>query len=154
MKGFFLPLDKAQYEPGIPCKLTQMQMTLDTIIIFVQNIENLRSFYIEGLGMEIIEDQQPEWLLLGAGACKVGLHKIGDAYLDSTKEPITFDNNVKISFEIFEDIHTVRSQFIDMGILMKEVKTFDNYDYWLCDGEDPEGNVFQLKERKAAASKN
>jgi hypothetical protein len=31
---------------------------------------------------------------------------------------------------------------------MKEIKTFDNYDYWLCDGEDLEGNVFQLKQRK------
>jgi hypothetical protein len=22
------------------------------------------------------------------------------------------------------------------------------YDYWLCDGEDPEENVFQLKQKK------
>jgi hypothetical protein len=31
---------------------------------------------------------------------------------------------------------------------VKEITTFDNYDYWLCDGEDPEGNVFQLRQRK------
>jgi hypothetical protein len=31
---------------------------------------------------------------------------------------------------------------------MREIKTFDNYEYWLCDGEDPEGNVFQLKRKK------
>ena len=32
---------------------------------------------------------------------------------------------------------------------MREIKTFENYDYWLCDGEDLEGNVFQLKQRKS-----
>jgi len=32
---------------------------------------------------------------------------------------------------------------------MREIKTFDGYAYWLCDGQDPEGNVFQLKQSKA-----
>jgi hypothetical protein len=31
---------------------------------------------------------------------------------------------------------------------MQQIKTFENYDYWLCDGADPEGNIFQLKQRK------
>jgi hypothetical protein len=31
---------------------------------------------------------------------------------------------------------------------MQEVTTFDGYDFWLCDGKDPEGNVFQIKQRK------
>ena len=42
----------------------------------------------------------------------------------------------------------MRQQLIKDNVLIKEVISFDNYDYWLCDGEDPEGNVFQLKQKK------
>ncbi len=61
---------------------------------------------------------------------------------------ISFDNNTKIVFEIGEDINKVREELLNQNVFMKEIKTFDNYDYWLCDGQDPEGNIFQLKQRK------
>lgn len=59
-----------------------------------------------------------------------------------------FDNNTKLIFEIETSIKEVRKEFLAKSIEMREIKTFENYDYWLCDGIDPEGNVFQLKKRK------
>ena len=125
-----------------------MQLNLHTIILFVQDVDRLKTFYVDILELDIVEEIQSEWLLLKAGSCNIGLHKIGNQYLDSNKAALKFDNNTKIVFEVDEDIHQLREQLLDKNVLLKEIKTFDNYGYWLCDGEDPEGNVFQLKQRK------
>ncbi|MEO5909779.1 MAG: hypothetical protein ABIP95_02770 [Pelobium sp.] len=125
-----------------------MKLNLNTIILYVQNVDSLKSFYTNILGLEIEEDDQSVWVLLRAGNGYIGLHKIGEQYLKQIKEGYTFDNNAKIVFEIKEDINEARQLLINKNVAMREVKTFDNYDYWLCDGEDPEGNVFQLKQRK------
>jgi catechol-2,3-dioxygenase len=127
-----------------------MKFNLASIIIFVQDIENLKPFYIDILQLEIIEDASPGWLLLKAGNCNIGLHKIGAGYIDDNKEQFKFDNNTKIVFEIDEDINLLRTQFLLKNVKIGEVKTFDNYDFHICDGEDPEGNVFQLKQKRAA----
>ena len=125
-----------------------MKLNLNSVIIFVQNVDKLKTFYVDILGLEIMEETKMQWLLLKAGNCIIGLHKIGDQYLDNTKEEFKFDNNTKIVFEVDEYINKVRGHLLNKKVLMKEIKTFDNYDYWLCDGEDPEGNVFQLEQRK------
>ncbi|KAF2337192.1 VOC family protein [Flavobacterium daemonense] len=125
-----------------------MKLNLDTIILYVQDVNGLKSFYSSVFGFEIVEEYKNEWVLLNAGNSKIGLHKIGGQYLTKIKLDHKFDNNTKIVFEINNDIHEVRQLFLDQNVLMREVKTFDIYDYWLCDGEDPEGNVFQLKQKK------
>lgn len=125
-----------------------MKLRLETIIIFVQNVDKLKTFYADILKLEVIEESKDQWLLLRAGSCNIGLHKIGEEYLDVNQKDFKFDNNTKIVFELDEDIHQVRQQLIKYNVLIKEVRTFENYDYWICDGEDPEGNVFQLKQKK------
>jgi len=121
---------------------------LDTIIFYVQNVEKLKAFYSATFGFEVIEEFESTWALLSAGDCKIGLHQIGAAYLDKSKGEFKFDNNAKIVFKIEQDIHNLRNHLIDQGVEMREVKTFDDYDFWLCDGVDPEGNVFQFKQKK------
>jgi catechol-2,3-dioxygenase len=125
-----------------------MKLNLDTIIMFVQNVDKLKRFYVDALKLDVIEEQPSAWVLLKAGDSKIGLHKIGDQYLDKNVSALKFDNNVKIVFEVDEDIRQVRQQLIDKNVAMKDVTTFNDYHYWLCDGEDPEGNVFQLKQKK------
>ncbi|CAA9201102.1 VOC family protein [Flavobacterium collinsii] len=125
-----------------------MKLNLDTIVLYVQDVNNLKSFYTTIFGFEILEEYEAEWVLLNAGNAKIGLHKIGDHYLAQIKSGYKFDNNTKIVFEINEDIHALRQVLLDQNVLMREVSTFDTYEYWLCDGEDPEGNVFQLKQKK------
>jgi catechol-2,3-dioxygenase len=125
-----------------------MKLNLDTIILYVQNVDKLKSFYINILKLDIVEEYQSTWILLQAGNGKIGLHKIGDQYLDKSKGEFKFDNNTKLVFEIDEDINKVRGHLLNQNVVMKEIKTFDNYDFLLCDGEDPEGNVFQLKQKR------
>lgn len=125
-----------------------MKLNLDSIILYVQNVERLKIFYTSVLGLELIEDDPPLWVLLRAGNSYISLHKIGDPYINQLKDGDKFHNNTKIVFKIEEDINELRQRLIASNVPMRELKTFDNYGYWLCDGEDPEGNVFQLKQAK------
>ncbi|RBQ09958.1 VOC family protein [Pedobacter miscanthi] len=122
-----------------------LKLNLDTIILFVQDVTLLKSFYVDILELEILEETRSEWLLLKAGNCNIALHKIGDQY--KSKEPFKSDSNTKLVFEV-DDINAVRDYLLSEKTLINEIKTFPDYNYWLCDGEDPEGNVFQLKQRK------
>lgn len=125
-----------------------MNLQLKSIILFVQDVDRLKEFYVGLLGLEVLEEQPSQWLLVKAGEASIGLHKIGEQYLEEGQPPFQFDNNTKIQFETKEDIHDIRKFLLENNIEVQEVKTFDNYPYWICDGKDPEGNVFQLVERR------
>lgn len=124
-----------------------MKARLTAIILYVQNVQLLRNFYVENFNLKVIEED-PIWVLLDAGGAQIGLHKIGDQYLGKIEAGHLFDNNTKIVFDIDTDIESARNQLISKNVQMREIKTFDNYPFWLCDGTDPEGNVFQLRSKK------
>ena len=86
--------------------------------------------------------------LLGAGQCTLGLHKIGLGYTAAENPAPVCESNTKMVFEVGEDVVALRDKLLQAGVLMREIKTFPNYGYWICDGEDPEGNVFQLRQPK------
>ncbi|TLX23891.1 VOC family protein [Chryseobacterium indologenes] len=124
-----------------------MNVTLDTIILYVQNVELLKNFYAEHFNLKIIEED-PIWVLLDAGAARIGLHRIGDQYMEKINTNHIFDSNTKLVFEIDIDIESARAELLSKNVGMRDIKTFENYNFWLCDGTDPEGNVFQLKCKK------
>ncbi|MBK1898031.1 VOC family protein [Chryseobacterium paridis] len=124
-----------------------MNVKFDTLILYVQNIELAKQFYTENFNLTVIEED-PIWVLLNAGTVHIGFHKIGDQYLKEMDAGHQFDNNTKIVFEIDADIEWARNELLSKNVQMREIKTFANYDFWLCDGTDPEGNVFQLKSKK------
>jgi predicted enzyme related to lactoylglutathione lyase len=124
-----------------------MNVKLDTIILYVKNIELLKNFYVANFSLKVTEEDDV-WVLMNAGAVNIGLHKIGKQYMEKIAKGHLFDNNTKLVFEIDTDIETARNELVSKNIQMREIKTFENYDFWLCDGTDPEGNVFQLKCKK------
>lgn len=124
-----------------------MNTQLETIILYVKNVQLLRNFYLDYFNLKVIEED-PGWVLLDAGGAHIGLHKIGDQYLEKIEAGYLFDNNTKLVFEIDIDIESARNELVSKNIPMREIKTFENYPFWLCDGTDPEGNVFQLKSKK------
>lgn len=124
-----------------------MKVKLDTIIFYIKDIQLLKNFYVENFNMEVLEEDEI-WLLLNAGSINIGFHKIGDQYLKKIDANHRFDNNTKIVFEVDTDIQSAKTELILKNIQMREIKTFENYDFWLCDGIDPEGNVFQIKCKK------
>ncbi|HOY13605.1 MAG TPA: hypothetical protein PLY70_10715 [Saprospiraceae bacterium] len=126
-----------------------MKFNLETIIIFVRNVEKLKDFYVGILELEIIEEIPSQWILLQAGDCKIGLHQIGESYLSESAQDFQVETNTKMVFEINEDLANVRDTLISKNVKMREIMVWENYPYILCDGEDTEGNVFQLKQKIA-----
>ncbi len=125
-----------------------MNLVLNSIILFVNDADQLKKFYVDKLKLEVVEEIPSEWVLLKAGTCTIGLHKIGQQYQNPSGSNVLSESNTKIVFETTGDLAQIRETLIKENVNLRELKTFDNYDYWLCDGEDPEGNVFQLKQRK------
>jgi catechol-2,3-dioxygenase len=123
-----------------------MKASFTRLIIFAQNVDRLKEFYIDKLNLQLIEETKSAWVLLKAGSCEIGLHKIGDQYLKGGTFKI--DNNTKVVFEIDEDLHISRERLIEKSVALKEIMNWDS-NYWLCDGKDPEGNVFQLRQRRS-----
>ncbi|MDM1554425.1 MULTISPECIES: VOC family protein [Chryseobacterium] len=124
-----------------------MNIKLDAIILYVQNITLLKNFYAEKFNLKVVEEDST-WVLMNAGTINIGLHKIGSQYLEKIETGYQFDNNTKLVFETDTDIESARNELLSKKVEMRAIKTFENYDFWLCDGTDPEGNVFQLKSRK------
>lgn len=125
-----------------------MNLQLDTIIIFVHDINRLKTFYTGILQLAVEEEIPEEWVLLRAGVIRIGLHKAGDGYAETKNANFTAGSNTKIVFETTENIHALREQLLAQNVPVLPVTTFDGYNYWICDGKDPEGNVFQLKQKK------
>ena len=96
----------------------------------------------------MLEEIPGQWVLLNAGACTIGLHKVGKAYEPAPGVLFKAESNTKTVFELEADIAGMREVLLKANISIGDIKSYDNYDYLLCDGEDPEGNVFQLKQRK------
>lgn len=103
---------------------------------------------MENFNLELAEEIESQWVLLKAGLCELGLHAIGTESTQADQPSGKLENNTKMVFEIEEDIFAVHKKLTANQVALTEIKTWDNYPYWICDGEDPEGNVFQLRMKK------
>lgn len=125
-----------------------MKAILNSIILFVGDTDKLKDFYVSIFGFEVMEEIPGQWVLLNAGACTIGLHKVGKEYEPPAGTEFKAESNTKIVLETSGGISGLREILLEKNISIGEIKSFDNYDYLICDGEDPEGNVFQLKQKK------
>lgn len=125
-----------------------MQLKLDTIMLFVSDAESMKHFYHQVLGFTIIEEITDEWVLLSAGTAKIGLHKIGDTYTTDVSKKSSVESNSKIVFETDEDIDQLHAILLSKGVSVKHITSYDHYPYLLFMGQDPEGNIFQVIQKK------
>jgi predicted enzyme related to lactoylglutathione lyase len=120
-----------------------MPITLESIVLFVQDIATLKNFYTSTFSFTVVEEIASEWVLLQAGGCAIGLHKIGADYETAA---IT-ETNVKLVFAV-DDIAALQAKLKAQQVAIGEIKNYPNYPFLICDGKDAEGNVFQLKQAK------
>ena len=114
-----------------------MQLKINRLILFVQDLATVAAFYREVIGLPVKGTQdQPGWLELDAGACTLALHS-GGAPNQARRAP-------KIVFAA-SDVEAVRAELIKRGARLGPVKAFGQIQ--LCDGQDPEGNLFQISNR-------
>jgi predicted enzyme related to lactoylglutathione lyase len=117
-------------------------------ILFVQDVEKMKSFYTRLFQCTVIEEIEKEWVLLKAGNGEIGLHETGDNGLSAGDNPFRAESNTKLVFETDADITVLHKRLTEEQLNPGEIKSWENYPYLLFDSEDPEGNMFQLKQKK------
>ena len=125
-----------------------MNIQLSRIILFGKDITALRLFYQEHFGFTLVEEIESLWVVLQAGPIQIAFHKIGAAYFPENGEPFKAESNTKIVFEVAEGLPALRESLLQKGVLVHDIKSFEPSLSLYCDGEDIEGNVFQLAQTK------
>jgi predicted enzyme related to lactoylglutathione lyase len=119
---------------------------LSRIILYVQDVERLSEFYRQAFGFPLGQHIEGEWAVLHAGGCEIGLLKASGGYRAPPGGWSGDNNNAKIVFAIDEPIEAARERLAGLGVPMREIKSYPGLTGPLCDGTDPEGNVFQLSQ--------
>ena len=129
-----------------------MQVALNRVILYVQDVDRLTAFYQQAFGLAEAEAIKGEWAVLDAGPCQLALHRVGKAYRVADPALWEVDSNAKLVMTVDRPIAEVRAELIAKGARMGNIKSYPPLTGLLCDGKDPEGNVFQLAEAGPAAS--
>jgi predicted enzyme related to lactoylglutathione lyase len=120
-----------------------MDVSLDRIILYVQDVERLANFYKDMFQLPVVEGIKDEWAVLRAGACELALHRVGKPYRVADASSWKVETNAKLVFSV-TDLDKLRADLIRKGVPMGPIKAYPGLTGPLCDGTDPEGNVFQL----------
>jgi catechol 2,3-dioxygenase-like lactoylglutathione lyase family enzyme len=112
-----------------------MKLAMRRVILFVKDVEGMAEFYEGKLGLKLI-GREKGFVDLDAGAVRLALHSAGAAKPGRTK----------ICFYV-DDVPAVRTALVKRGVRMGK-DSGGGAGLKLCDGKDPEGNAFQLSNRK------
>ena len=124
-------------------------MKLNQVMVFAKDMPRMRTFYRDVIGLvPVDETEADQWLRFDAGGCFLALHAIPAAIakdIEITQPPqARSDTPIKLTFHA-DDVDAARARLIAHGAQMLEVRRFGSLS--LCDGLDPEGNVFQISNR-------
>ncbi len=111
---------------------------INRIILFVKNPKAVAIFYSEKLGLKIRETSEDgKWIDLDAGGIRIGLHAGGKAKRVATNSKIAFFS---------KNVDATRKKLMATGVKLGVIHEFG--DLRFCKGKDPEGNLFQISNRK------
>jgi hypothetical protein len=121
-----------------------MYASLDRIILYVQDVERLANFYKDAFQLPIVEEIRGEWVVLRIGACELALHRVGRPYRVANANSWKVETNAKLVISVTRELNELRAELMGKGVPMRNIKSYPGLTGPLCDGTDPEGNVFQL----------
>jgi catechol-2,3-dioxygenase len=123
-----------------------MKVALNRVILYVQDVDRLATFYQQALGLPVVEEIKGEWCVLDAGPCQLALHLVGKAYRVADPASWEAESNAKLVMTIDRPLAELCAELVTRGVPMGQIKSYPGLTGPLCDGRDPEGNVFQLAE--------
>jgi catechol-2,3-dioxygenase len=123
-----------------------MNASLSRIILYVQDVGLLTRFYRDILGLPVVQEIGDEWVVFRPDFCELALHRVGRPYRVADAGSWKVETNVKLVLVVTREIAELRAELISKGVPMREVKSYPGFPGPLCDGEDPEGNIFQLQQ--------
>jgi predicted enzyme related to lactoylglutathione lyase len=118
-------------------------------VLYAKDLERLVEFYstVVGIDSSLIEK---DFAVLGATPSQFVIvsmpRGIADAIEVATPPDVREDTPIKLVFSV-EDIAWARSKAAELGGALKSVEGEWEFEGTkVCDGHDPEGNVFQLRQ--------
>ena len=121
-----------------------MRVALNRVLLYVQDVGRLAAFYREMFGLAVVEAIEGEWAVLDAGPCQLALHRVGEAWRVEDAASWQVETNAKLVMTVDRPLAELRDELIAKGVPMGPIKSYPPLTGALCDGKDPEGNVFQL----------
>jgi len=118
-------------------------MQISRLILYVQDVALLTAFYRTHFELSVAEEIENEWAVLTDGGFEIALHLAGRPYRNGLRTSGR-QSNAKIVFSVSHELPQLRERLIKGGVKMRGIKRYPGFPLLLCDGEDPEGNVFQL----------
>ncbi len=125
----------------------QQKLLLERIILFGYMVEELKSFYVNNFNFTVTEEIKGQWIVLNAGRVELAIHRIGQGYEPEAGEKFRAESNTKLVFNISDNLEGFRQQLHNKGVVIGEIKSFEGINSLFCEGEDPEGNIFQIKQK-------
>lgn len=114
--------------------------------MYVQDVGLLTRFYRDILGLPVVQEIGDEWVVFRPDFCELALHRVGRPYRVADAGSWKVETNVKLVLVVTREIAELRAELIWKGVPMREVKLYPGFPGPLCDGEDPEGSIFQLQQ--------
>jgi hypothetical protein len=114
--------------------------------LYVQDVGLLTRFYRDILGLPVVQEIGDEWVVFRPDFCELALHRVGRPYRVGDAGSWKVETNVKLVLVVTREIAELRAELIWKGVPMREVKLYPGFPGPLCDGEDPEGSIFQLQQ--------
>jgi len=103
--------------------------------MFTRQIDAMAAFYRDVIGLKQIANE-PGWKDFTAGGCNLALHR-GSSEVGRRPPKLVFHAN---------DVAAAREVLVKRGASMGKVKSGAGLD--LCEGRDPDGNPFQISNRR------
>jgi catechol 2,3-dioxygenase-like lactoylglutathione lyase family enzyme len=129
-------------------------MIMTRVILYVRDVELLKRFYEAYFDVPVVEEIPGEWAVLKAGEVELALHLVGPQYRrdapdagdTSLEEADGAASNAKLVFTVQSGLPELRERLLAAGVKMRDLKRYAGFAMLMCDGVDPEGNVFQLSQ--------
>ncbi len=116
---------------------------LSRVILFVDDMAKMKSFYVDVVGLTEVPGGDEMFVSLDSGGAQLSLHQIPPEYQGNDGSERA-DCAVKFVFHS-DDVDSDREALVARGVRMREINRWGEIE--LCDGIDPEGNIFQLSNR-------
>jgi catechol 2,3-dioxygenase-like lactoylglutathione lyase family enzyme len=134
--------------------MDKVLMIMTRVILYVRDVERLKSFYQRHFDVPVVEEIPGEWVVLKTGEVELALHLVGPEYRsdasaggeDDAQEDHGESSNAKLVFTVKSGLPELREELLAAGVKMRNLKRYAGFAMLMCDGVDPEGNVFQLSQ--------
>jgi hypothetical protein len=113
-------------------------MIMVRVIIFTSRVAVLADFYRTAFALTSIGIPDDGWIELTGGGCTLALHGTSR---DTRRKR---DSGIKLVFGTTR-VAATRRRLVKLGIAMGALHRFAGIA--MCDGKDPDGNVFQISSR-------